>query len=186
MFRRIFWPKLTVYERNPLSANVRCILLFCTFLKKNELQEIHKTIFFYRFEFIFIISLFSKKYLFQYEGNSTWIKSTLEGFADVCLEKAQKLENLTKTNDTTSSGEGKSIFALISESTCAANCSGHGQCVDGTKFPLNCLANRSYAYFSPSRKTKRKLLEFTVDDIFIIPIHISMIVPFWSYNIYLS
>lgn len=60
----------------------------------------------------------------------------MEGFADVCLEKAQKLENLTKTNDTTSSGEGKSIFALISESTCADNCSGHGQCVDGMKFTL--------------------------------------------------
>lgn len=70
----------------------------------------------------------------QYDGNSTWIKSTLEGFADVCLEKAHKLENLTKTNDTTSSGAEKSVFDIISESTCAENCSGHGKCENSKSF----------------------------------------------------
>ncbi|XP_071126546.1 von Willebrand factor D and EGF domain-containing protein-like [Mytilus edulis] len=79
----------------------------------------------------------------KYEGNSTWIKSTLEGFADVCLEKAQKLENLTKTNDTTSLGVEKSIFDLISESTCADNCSGHGQCLEG-------VCNCTTGYFGSS------------------------------------
>jgi hypothetical protein len=44
---------------------------------------------------------------------------------------ARKMEVLTVTNNTTESGEERSIFSIILESTCPENCSGNGHCIDG-------------------------------------------------------
>jgi hypothetical protein len=44
---------------------------------------------------------------------------------------ARQMEALTVTNNTTESGEERSIFSIILESTFPGNCSGNGHCIDG-------------------------------------------------------
>lgn len=59
------------------------------------------------------------------------MESTLQNFADSCLQQARRMENLTVTNSTSSNGETKSIFSIIAESTCPGNCSERGICENG-------------------------------------------------------
>ena len=69
--------------------------------------------------------------VFQIQGDTAWLNATLLNYANECVKIARKMEVLTVTNCTTESGEERSIFSIILESTCPGNCSGNGHCIDG-------------------------------------------------------
>lgn len=69
--------------------------------------------------------------LMKASGSDVWLKATLQNFGQACKQEAGRTEVLMITNSTNSTGVEKSIFAIIEESTCPDNCSGHGLCVDG-------------------------------------------------------
>jgi len=69
--------------------------------------------------------------VFQIQGDTAWLKATLQNYANECVKIARKMEVLTVTNSTTDSGEEKPIYSIILESTCPENCSGNGHCIDG-------------------------------------------------------
>ncbi|CAC5377862.1 unnamed protein product [Mytilus coruscus] len=63
-------------------------------------------------------------------GGDSWMKVSIKNFASACLQESKRLEILTVTNSTNSTGVDKPISSIIEESTCPDNCSNHGLCVD--------------------------------------------------------
>ena len=70
-------------------------------------------------------------YHFQSTGGDSWLKVTIRNFASVCLQESKRLEILTVTNSTNSTGADKPIASIIEESTCPDDCSNNGLCIDG-------------------------------------------------------
>ncbi|XP_052076404.1 uncharacterized protein LOC127714387 [Mytilus californianus] len=63
-------------------------------------------------------------------GGDSWLKVTIRNFASVCLQESKRLEILTVTNSTNSTGADKPIASIIEESTCPEDCSNHGLCIN--------------------------------------------------------
>lgn len=72
--------------------------------------------------------------LLQLTGDTGWKDITISNFGSACLQEASRLQNLTETNETDSSGVEISIFDAIQISTCPKNCTGRGLCVEGTNY----------------------------------------------------
>ncbi|CAG2217342.1 TN [Mytilus edulis] len=72
-------------------------------------------------------------------GGDSWLKVTIRNFASVCLQESKRLEILTVTNSTNSTGSDKPIASIIEESTCPDDCSNNGLCIDE-----ECQCNNGY------------------------------------------
>ncbi|VDI52511.1 Hypothetical predicted protein, partial [Mytilus galloprovincialis] len=84
-------------------------------------------------------------------GDTSWTDISISNFGSACLQEASRLENLTETNETDSSGAEMSIFDAIQASTCPKNCTGRGICIEGEcqcqdpYFGATCEAEKSQA-----------------------------------------
>ncbi|VDI60923.1 Hypothetical predicted protein [Mytilus galloprovincialis] len=74
-------------------------------------------------------------------GGDSWLKVTIRNFASVCLQESKRLEILTVTNSTNSTGAEKPIASIIRESICPEDCSNNGLCIDETLYILQKNAN---------------------------------------------
>ncbi|CAC5390509.1 unnamed protein product [Mytilus coruscus] len=63
-------------------------------------------------------------------GGDSWLKVTIKNFASLCLQESKRLEILTVTNSTNSTGADKPIASIIRESICPEDCSNNGLCID--------------------------------------------------------
>ncbi|CAC5389963.1 unnamed protein product [Mytilus coruscus] len=73
-------------------------------------------------------------------GSDTWLRATIDNFANACKQEALRTEIFSKTNSTNSTGSEKSILSIIEETTCPGNCSGNGICSEG-----ECHCSTSYS-----------------------------------------